>query len=158
MKKYFVMGAALMTVVAMTSCKSQESAYKKAYEKAKAQQTETTVTTPVEQSAPVAVTPVQPTTPAQDYSNVSVRTEQVTLVSGAGLKAYSVVVGSFSVQANATALQSKLAAQGYKAQIAKSPSNMFRVIAATFDDKASAAQSRETLRGTYADAWLLYQK
>ena len=34
MKKFFVMGLGLSAVFAMTSCKSSESAYKKAYEKA----------------------------------------------------------------------------------------------------------------------------
>ena len=38
MKKFFVMGLGLSAVFAMTSCKSSESAYKKAYEKAKQQQ------------------------------------------------------------------------------------------------------------------------
>ena len=39
MKKLFVLGAAVLSVVAMTSCKtSKESAYRKAYEKAKAQE------------------------------------------------------------------------------------------------------------------------
>ena len=37
MKKFFVMGLGLSAVFAMTSCKSSESAYKKAYEKAKQQ-------------------------------------------------------------------------------------------------------------------------
>ncbi|MBF1435991.1 MAG: SPOR domain-containing protein, partial [Prevotella micans] len=31
----------------------------------------------------------------------------------------------------------------------------YRVIASTFDSKASAAQSRDQLRSQYADAWLL---
>ena len=43
MKKYLWMVAALVMVFAMSSCKSKESAYKKAYEKAKAQQTEEAV-------------------------------------------------------------------------------------------------------------------
>jgi hypothetical protein len=34
---------------------------------------------------------------------------------------------------------------------------MFRVIAATFDDKAAAVASRDKLRATYPDAWLLYR-
>ena len=38
MKKFFVMGLGLSAAFAMTSCKSSESAYKKAYEKAKQQQ------------------------------------------------------------------------------------------------------------------------
>ena len=37
MKKYMVLCAGLAVALAFTSCKSSESAYKKAYEKAKAQ-------------------------------------------------------------------------------------------------------------------------
>ena len=33
---------------------------------------------------------------------------------------------------------------------------MYRVVASTFSDKASAVQSRTRLRDTYPDAWLLY--
>ena len=69
MNKKVMMGAALATVFAMTSCKSSESAYKKAYEKAKAQQTEqpaATQVTPVQTTQNVSVTPVDNT----DYSNV----------------------------------------------------------------------------------------
>ena len=39
MKKYFVLCVGFCAALAMTSCKSSESAYKKAYEKAKAQET-----------------------------------------------------------------------------------------------------------------------
>jgi cell division protein FtsN len=162
MKKIFLMGFALVAAFAMSSCKSGDSAYKKAYEKAQAQQNAGTTVTPVnnaaEQNNQVSVTPVQTVTPVTDYSNVTVRTEDVTVVNGSGLKAYSVVVGSFGVQANATALQKKLSGQGYQAQVVKSPSNMYRVILSTHNDKVSAAQSRDKVRGTYPDAWLLYQK
>ena len=41
MKKTLLMGATLCMVLAMTSCKSKESAYKKAFEKAQATQTTT---------------------------------------------------------------------------------------------------------------------
>lgn len=163
MKKNVLMGIALLVVFGMSSCKSGESAYKKAYEKAQAQQSAPATVTPVSESKQqeVAVTPVQtvtPVTPVTDYSNVTVRTEDVTLVNGTGLKAYSVVVGSFSLQANAVSLQGKLTGQGYQAQVVKSPSNMYRVIISTHNDKVSAAQSRDKVRATYADAWLLYQK
>ena len=164
MKKTLLMGAAICAVFAMTSCKSKESAYKKAYEKAKAQQ-ETVVATPVttQPTTPVAVTPAAPvtTTPAADYSNVSVRTENVSLVNGAPLKAYSVVVGSFSVQSNANALSTTLAGKGYAPRVVKSVVNgadWYRVIATSYDTKAEAAQSRAALESQYAGAWLLYQK
>ena len=161
MKKIALMGFALTIVLGMSSCKSGESAYKKAYEKAQAQQTNSTSITPVNSASSenkVVVTPVQTVTPATDYSNVTVRSEEVTLVNGTGLKAYSVVVGSFGIQTNAIALQNKLTGQGYQAQVVKSPSNMYRVIISTHNDKISAAQSRDKVRSTYADAWLLYQK
>lgn len=38
MKKLFVFGMGICLVLAFTSCKSSESAYKKAYEKAKQQE------------------------------------------------------------------------------------------------------------------------
>jgi cell division protein FtsN len=61
------------------------------------------------------------------------------------------------VIANAEGLQQRLKSAGYSAQIVKNDDrNMYRVIASTFDDKASAVQSRDQLRNSYPDAWLLY--
>ena len=157
MKKTLLMGAAICAVFAMTSCKSKESAYKKAYEKAKAQQENVVPVTP---ATPQTTTPVA-VTPAADYSNVAVRTESVSLVNGAPLKAYSVVVGSFSVQSNATALSNTLAGKGYTPRVVRAAVNgadWYRVIATSYDTKAEAAQSRAALEGQYPGAWLLYQK
>jgi putative lipoprotein len=163
MKKIMVLGAAMCVALSFTGCKSSESAYKKAYEKAKAQeQTSTDNDDSNKQEAPV-VAPVetvqQPVNQApvvDNYDNEPVRRENVSVVNGAGLKAYSVVVGSFGVKANAEGLQQRLQNAGYSAQVAfNSGNNMYRVVAATFDSKASAVQSRNQLRATYADAWLL---
>ncbi len=160
MKKTILMSAALVAAVAMTSCKGNESAYKKAYEKAQEQaaaQASAQTTAPVT-TTPVTTTPVV-TTPATPVdNNVSVRSENVSLVNGSGLKAYSVIVGSFGVQANAEALQKILKSEGNDAQIVKSPSNMFRVVFSTHDDKASAVESRNKVRARFADSWLLYNK
>lgn len=161
MKKYMVLCAGLCVAMAFTGCKSSESAYKKAYEKAKAQemaqqQTEPTEvnTTPV---APVVETPATETTIVDNSDNVSVKTENVSLVNGSGLKNFSVVVGSFSVMANAEGLQQRLKGEGYDAQVVKNAAiNMYRVIATTFDTKADAVSSRNDLRGKFKDAWLLY--
>ena len=162
MKKYMVLCAGLCVAMAFTSCKSSESAYKKAYEKAKQYDTQTAQqqAQPVETSTAV-VSPVQ-TRPANDTrvtdntDNVSVRQERVSMVSGNGLKAFSVVVGSFGLVSNAEGLQQRLRDAGYDAQIVKNEDrNMYRVVAATFDNKADAARSRDQLRATYADAWLL---
>lgn len=162
MKKTLFMCAAVCAVFAMTSCKSKDSVYKKAYEKSQAQSAAQApvATTPVQTVTPVQTTPVQ-TTPAVDYSNVSVRTEAVDLVSGAPLKAYSVVVGSFGVQANATGLATVLSGKGYSPRVVKastSQGTMYRVVASSYDTKAEAAQSRASLQGQYDGAWLLYQK
>ena len=94
MKKLVVLGMGLCVALAFSSCKSSESAYKKAYEKAKQQElaeapADQVEATPVE-AAPVVSAPVT-TAPVAG----PVREEKVELVSGDGLKAYSVVCGSF---------------------------------------------------------------
>lgn len=161
MKKQIVFGAALCVAMAFVSCKSSESAYKKAYEKAKAQ--EAVQQAPVVEETPV-VAPLQQA-PANDTKvvdngdNVPVRQESVSMVSGSGLKNFSVVVGSFGLLSNAEGLQQRLKDSGYNAQIVKNTDrDMYRVVASTFDDKASAVQSRDALRAQYADAWLLNNK
>lgn len=166
MKKTVLFGTAAIIALAMSSCKSGESAYKKAYEKSQAQEAAAKpAEKPAETTAPVAVTPVETTTTTEttatatpDYSNVSVRTEDVSLVSGSGLKAYSVVVGSFGIETNAVNLQNKLKEQGYDAQVAKSTENMYRVIISTHNEKAAAAQMRDKVISQYQGAWLLYKK
>ncbi len=161
MKKYTMACAALCMGLFAASCSSsKESAYRKAYEKAKAQEqvnneeretvTETPVVTPVVETPAVK----QENT---NYDNVSVRSEKLTVVDGAGLKQFSVVVGAFSVKANALGLQQQLKENGYEAQVAfNDQRNMYRVIAFTTDDKGEAVQSRNQLRATYSDAWLLF--
>lgn len=156
--------------MAFTSCgSSKESAYRKAYEKAKAQEmaqqqqpATQQVQEPAQQNTPV-VTPLVES-PAQatvtdNNDNVPVRSENLTVVSGSGLKAYSVVVGSFGVRANAEGLQNTLTKAGYNAQVAyNSERNMYRVVATTFDSKANAVESRNSLRSAYPDAWLLMKQ
>jgi len=181
MKKYMVLCAGLCVALAFTSCKSSESAYKQAYLKAKQQEeqqqkedairaeeraraeaeaaakaaaeAETNVVVPLEEK------PVTDTQVVDNTDNVKVTTEKVSLVAGDGLKAFSVVVGSFSLKANAEGLQQQLKNAGYDAQVVKNDErNMYRVIATTFDSKAEAAASRNDLQTKYAGAWLLYAK
>ena len=71
MKKLMVLGMGLCIALAFTSCKSKESAYKKAYEKAKQQELaeapaadEAVVETPVV-TAPVEVAPAAPVAPVE---------------------------------------------------------------------------------------------
>ena len=163
MKKMMLVCAGLCMVLAFSSCKSKESAYRKAYEKAKAQEAENAMIQNNDENVAV-VAPVQTvpaTTTSSNVANANVRSENVSVVSGAGLKDYSVVVGSFSLKANAEGLQQTLNAQGYSAQVVVnnqvSPA-MYRVVATTFDSKGEAAASRNALQEKYPGAWLLYAK
>ena len=160
MKKIMFLVASLCVAMSFTGCKSSESAYKKAYEKAKAQEAQQA---PAEQMqdqsavvAPVEEKPVTEVRIVDNADNVQVRQEKVSVVNGSGLKNYSVVVGSFLRRANAEGLQQQLRDAGYDAQLVKNEErNMFRVVAATFDSKADAAASRNEFRAKYPDAWLL---
>ena len=162
MKKSLVLCAGVCVALAFTSCKSQESAYKKMYDKAQAKheqpadmpaQEETPVATPLEEK------PATETTVVDNTDNVKVTSENITLVNGEGLSNFSVVVGSFQLKANAEGLQSRLRSAGKNAQIVyNSERNLYRVVAATFATKAEAARSRDQLIGQYPGAWLLYKK
>ena len=158
MKKNLMLGLALIAALAFVSCKTKESSYKKAYEKAKAQEMARANAGDQVETAPVTVTPVV-TTPVTTATNIEHDTqERLTVLNGGTLKAFNVVCGSFGVEANANNLRNTLVAKGYAAQVAyNSEKNMYRVIASSFDDRASAVQSRDQLRGTYPDAWILYR-
>ncbi len=170
MKKTLILALAIGAAFTFSSCKSsREAAYRQAYEKAQAQENankneavaEVTETKVAPVVTPV-VTPVQPT----KVSNADVRTIQgeVTVVSGDALKTYSVVVGSFLTQANAEALKTKLCGLGHAARVVRTNETIngqtgwYRVIASSFDDKATAAQLRDELISDYEGAWLLYRK
>ena len=159
------MGMALCVALAFSACKSSESAYKKAYEKAKQQElaeaaaaTEAPAEAPAVEAAPVVETAPAPVAPAP------VREEKVELVSGDGLKAYSVVCGSFGIKANADGLKSWLDGQGYQAKVVyNAERNMYRVVAETFDTRDEAARARDAFKAKYPNredfqgAWLLYR-
>ena len=110
MKKSIVMCAGVCAALVLASCgSSKDSAFKKAYDKAKAQeQVATQPETPAPVVAPIVEKPATQSTVIDNVDNANVRTEDVTLVSGAGLQNFSVVVGSFSLKANAEGLQSTL--------------------------------------------------
>ena len=175
MKKNLVLTLGLCAVVMFTGCKSRESAYRQAYEQAMAQdntrQNEQQV---VQEQTNVAVTPVTPpvTTPpattttvvTEDHSDVREIQGEMAVVSGSALKTYSVVVGSFITQANAEGLKARLQGEGYDARVVTTNETIngqtgwYRVVASSYDDKASAVQSRNSLKQTYPAAWLLYRK
>ena len=166
--------AALCAALMFTGCKSSESAYKQAYLKAKQQeelqqkaeaeaqaaaekaaQEENNVVVPMEEKAATETQVVD------NADNIPVRQETVSVVAGNGLKNFSVVVGSFSLKANAEGLQQTLNNQGYQAQVVVNNQvtpAMYRVVATTFDSKVEAAASRNALQEKYPGAWLLYAK
>ena len=147
------------TVLSLSACKSSKNAYKEAYEKA------------VEGDAPKAVIeePVvadneAPT--AEDVSNISVREEKVSVVSGEQeIKAYGIVCGSFSLKANADALRERPVNDGYKAVVVGNEAGKtYRVVCASFDTKEEAVAERTKFKTRYPDnqdfqsAWILYRK
>ena len=165
MKKYMILGAGLCAAMVFTGCKSSESAYRKMYEKAQAKEQQNVAAgqnqgnEEIAVVAPVVEKPATETTVVDNADNVPVRQENLSVVSGTGLKNFSVVVGSFSVQANAEGLQQTLKSQGYDAQVAYNSANqMYRVIASTFSVKTDAVRSRNELRANYPDAWLLFNQ
>ena len=115
MKKKLMMGLALVAALSFVSCKSSESEYKKAYEKAKAQEMARTTTTDQVETAPVTVTPVVTTTPVTTTPVANTendRQERLTVMNGGTLKAFNVVCGSFSSVDNANNLRNTLVSNG----------------------------------------------
>lgn len=159
MKKLAVLGMGLCVALAFSSCKSSESAYKKAYEKAKQQElAEPQQAEPVVQevAAPVEVKVVE-------SAPVGVRQEKVTVVSGGVLKKFSVVCGAYSVKANAEGVKGTLMNENYAAMVVyNAERNLYRVVIGTFDDRASAESLRDSFKAQhpsnadYQKAWLLY--
>ena len=164
MKKLAVLGMGVCVVLAFSSCKSSESAYKKAYEKAKQQELAEPQTTPVVEVAPVVCAPVEAKV-VESAPVGTIRQEKVTVVSGAdGLKDYSVVCGSFGVKANAENLKNFLDKEGYNAVVAfNADAAMYRVIVSTYADRSSAANARDAFKAKYPNrkdfqgVWLLYR-
>ena len=135
MNKIWLFGAAVCMVLALGSCKPKQSAYKAAYEQAKEK----------ESTAPVEV--------------VAQRISAAQGEDASRLKRYSVVVGSFKNKTNAYALKERMQNDGYNAVLGENEQGMLRVIVASFDNKADAADSRDAIKAKYApnfqDAWLL---
>lgn len=164
MKRSVVMLMSVCAVFAFSSCKSSESAYKKAYEKAKQQELAEAQQEPVESVAPVVTS--QPEVKVVESVSAPVRQEKVTVVSGAedGLKDYSVICGSFGIKANAEGVKARLESAGYHALVVfNADAATYRVAVSSFDDKASAVAARDAFKAKYPNdadfqkAWILYR-
>lgn len=166
MKKLFVYGFSVLMLSGLASCKSTESAYKKAYEQAKQQeaaQGSSVEVVEVQDFKPVVAAPVQVQVAKPAKPEAGVRQEKVTVVSGSGLNKYSVVAGSFGVKSNANNLKSFLDNAGYSSVVVYNAElNMYRVIVSSFNDRASADRARDSFKAKYTNrkdfqgAWLLY--
>ena len=98
-----------------------------------------------------------------EYGSYSGTGEKINAVDGndALLKSYNVIVGSFRQRLNAQSLCERLRADGYPAVLAQNAQGMYRVVACSFDDRATAVQAREGLQAKYpqfTDAWFLINK
>ena len=141
-KIYLLWGLAVVFLFSLDSCKPKESAYKAAYEAAKAREMEEEVVTPV-----------------TSWSEDSVQKEKVTPVDGAGIQQFSVVIGSFQNKSNADSMKERMASQGFKSFLAQNERGMYRVIVATFNDRAAAVAERNRVKERYypdfQDIWIL---
>ena len=160
MNKIWLFGAAISMVLAFGSCKPKQSAYKAAYEQAKEKESTTAPVEVVEQEEEV-VEEVAPVSKPRT-STASTRAERINAAQGEDatrLKRYSVVIGSFKNKTNAYALKERMQNDGYNAVLGENEQGMLRVIVASFNDKADAADSRDAIKAKYApnfqDAWLL---
>ena len=147
------------TVLSLSACKSSQNAYKEAYEKAiSGDENKAVIEEPVVAQNEVAT--------AEDVSNVSVREEKVSVVSGdQEIKAYGIVCGSFSLRTNADALRERLVKDGYQAVVVVNEAGKtYRVVCASFDTKEEAVAERNKFKAKYPDnqdfqsAWILYKK
>jgi cell division protein FtsN len=151
-KIYLLWSLALVLLLSFNACKSKESAYKTAYEAAKAKEIKDNQNQTVEETTPV-------TKPTYNVSTASVQKEKVTAVDGNGIKQFNVVIGSFVNKTNAVSLKDRMVNQGFQSLLAQNARGMYRVIVASFSDKASAVAERERVKEKYypdfQDAWIL---
>ena len=154
--KIYLLGFLVVCILfTLDSCKSKESAYKAAYEAAKQremQEDDTQSVTSLEKPK------ISYSTPS---STATVQKERITVVDDPSSTAqqFNVVIGSFVNKTNATSLKERMQRQGYQAFLAQNERGMYRVIVATFSNRASAASERDNIRSRFypdfQDAWIL---
>ncbi|MDR2968188.1 MAG: SPOR domain-containing protein [Tannerellaceae bacterium] len=159
MNKIWLFGAAISILFAFGSCKPKQSAYKAAYEQAQQREMQSApVETVVVENEAVDVAPVS----KPRVSNESTRSERINAAQGedaSRLKRYSVVIGSFRNKTNAYSLKERMEKDGYSVVLGENEQGMLRVIVASYDERTSAANSRDAFKTKYSpnfqDAWLL---
>ena len=151
MKRILLFVAVIGCIFTMGSCKSKSSAYRTAYEQARAN----------DNYWDAAVNEGEVLT-SEEITYESVRQERVNAVQGedlSGLKRWSVVVGSYQNRTNALSMKERMTSEGYRPVIAENESGMLRVIVTSFDNRNDAIRSRDAFKSKYypgfQDAWLL---
>jgi cell division protein FtsN len=151
MKKIGLFGIALCLIFTFgTSCKSKQSAYKTAYEQAKAKE----MAEPVDNDV---ITPV-----TKPITSTETRQERISPIAGEnsqGIRLYSVVIGSFQNRTNAYSMKERMQNEGYMPILAENEQGMLRVILTSHDNREDAERSRDAVRSKYypnfQDAWIL---
>jgi len=146
MNKLIGFGLALSLVFAFGSCKPKQSAYKSVYEAAK--EREMTENKQNDTSSTIS----KPAYPTYNEDTEPIRTEPITAVNPPdeqALRTYSVVIASLSVKPNAEALKTRMEQEGYNIILAQNTQGMYRVIIASYDDKASAVNEKNMIREKY---------
>lgn len=145
MKKVVQISFAVFCLVFFaSSCKPKQSAYKSVYEAAKERE--------MQEASDESNTVVKPAGTLSPVE-VSVRKEKVEPVyhtDAAGLKSFNVVIASLSVKLNAESLKSRMENEGYPVILAQNEQGMYRVIVASYDDRASAANKRNEIYQKYS--------
>jgi len=156
-RNYLLWGLALALLFSLDSCKPKESAYKTAYEAAKAREIQENQNQ-VDELTPVSK-PATPKPTTTTSTNDNVQREKVTVVAGVGIKQFSVVIGSFLTKTNAESLKERMARQGFNSFLAQNERGMYRVIVATYSDRGSAVSERDRIKNKYypdfQDVWIL---
>jgi len=166
-KNILITSIVLGIMIFASSCKTKEkeSAYKAAYERAKAKEVSTSY---VKDDEIILYTPPSAKETLPVVSTVpdeTVKVEKVTPVdkneSGL-LKKYSVVVYSFKNKTNAMAAKEEMVKYGYNSIVIQNDAGMYRVIIAGYDEKALAIAKRNEVKTKYAprfnDIWILEKR
>jgi len=153
-KVYLLAFLVVCTLFTLDSCKSKESAYKAAYEAARQRE--------MQEEYERDVTPVEkPRVSYSTPSTATVQREKIMVVddSNYAIQQFNVVIGSFVNRTNASSLKERMQKQGYRAFLAQNERGMYRVIAASFSNRASAANERDDIKDRFypdfQDAWIL---
>ncbi|MDR1407019.1 MAG: SPOR domain-containing protein [Tannerella sp.] len=154
-----------MILACCVSCKSKQSAYKAAYEQARERQIEES-SVQAEEIAPVSKSKTTTTSPAPTTPiPATTRQEKITPIAGedlAGIKLYSVVIGSFRNKTNAYSLKERMQRDGYMPVLGENEQGMLRVILTSHESRQDADVSRQEITRKYypdfQDAWILERR